>query len=173
MQGERRRLQHEVMARAQAAIKEAESEFKAIVQRLRQGGESWGRLRQEFSRAQGGLLEAVQPVAAPAPASAPRFAPGQQVFLPALGLTGEVLVINKDGRMEVQVRKVRLRVSPEEIAPAEGQADGGNGGQAGPYALPPASLPSLNLVGLRVDEALPLVDRRSTRPCCTARNGWI
>jgi DNA mismatch repair protein MutS2 len=159
VQAERRRLQHEVMARAQTAIKEAESEFKAIVQRLRQGGESWGRLRQEFSRTQAGLLAALKPVAAPAPAGASRFAPGQQVFLPALGLTGEVLESHKDGRLEVQVRNVRLRVSPEEIAPAEGQAAGGNGDQAGPYALPPASLPSLNLVGLRVDEALPLVDR--------------
>jgi len=101
------------------------------------------------------------PPAAPAPAEIPRFRPGQPVFLPALNLTGKVVATDtRDGRLEVQARNVTLRVSPEEVAPADGAAGQAiRSGTASGYHRPPAWLPSLNLVGLRVDEALPLVDR--------------
>jgi DNA mismatch repair protein MutS2 len=86
---------------------------------------------------------------------------GQNVFLPALGLTGKILATDsRDGRLEVQVRKVKIRVHPEELTP--GGAPSGEGAPAGGapvYHRPPEQLPTLNVVGLRVDEALPLVDR--------------
>jgi DNA mismatch repair protein MutS2 len=87
--------------------------------------------------------------------------PGQQVFLAALGLTGKVVAADtQDGRLEVQARNVKLRVSPEEVTPVGGEAGKAiRGGTASGYHRAPAWLPSLNLVGLRVDEALPLVDR--------------
>ena len=97
----------------------------------------------------------------PGPGEESRFLPGQQVFLPALGLTGKILAVDaRDGRLEVQARNVKLRVSPEEVTPVGGEAGKAiRRGTASGYHRPPAWLPSLNLVGLRVDEALPLVDR--------------
>jgi DNA mismatch repair protein MutS2 len=157
---ERAHLVNEAKRMALARIKEAEAEFKEIVQRLKSQAEPWGKLRQEFSRQQAQLLKDLTPGPAEAPASAPRYRIGQKVFLPALGLTGKILETDsRDGRLEVQVRNVKLRVNPEEVTRAGGEADGPTGGATGRYELPPAWLPSLNLVGLRVDEALPLVDR--------------
>ncbi len=161
LEAERTRLVNEAKSAALARIKEAEAEFKAIVRRLKSGHEPWGKLRQEFSGRQAQLLADLSPEPAPAPAAAPRFLPGQQVFLPALGLTGKVVAADiQGGRLEVQARNVNLRVSPEEVTPVGGEAGKAiRSGTASGYHRAPAWLPSLNLVGLRVDEALPLVDR--------------
>ncbi len=161
LEAERTRLANEARQAALERIKEAEAEFKAIVRRLKAGSEPWGKLRQEFSQHQARLLADLSPGPAQAPPVAPRFRTGQQVFLPALGLTGNILAIDpRDGRLEVQARNVKLRVSPEEVTPAGGAAGKAiRNGTASGYHRPPAWLPSLNLVGLRVDEALPLVDR--------------
>jgi DNA mismatch repair protein MutS2 len=162
VESERTRLETEVKQAALARIKEAEAQFKAIVQRLKTGGESWGKLRQEFSQGQAQLLQDLTPSPTLPPPAAPEFRPGQKVFLPALGLTGEILTRDsRDGRLEVQVRQVKIRVTPEEVAPT------GPDGRPKKVAttpalvcLPPRELvQSLNLIGLRVDEALPLVDR--------------
>jgi DNA mismatch repair protein MutS2 len=158
---ERTRLVNEAQQAARARIKEAEAEFKAIVRRLKQGVEPWGKLRQEFSGRQAQLLADLTPPAAPAPVEVPRFRPGQAVFLPALNLTGKVVATDtRDGRLEVQARNVTLRVSPDEVGPTDGASDQAiRSGATSAYHRPPAWFPSLNLVGLRVDEALPLVDR--------------
>ncbi|MBM4301800.1 MAG: hypothetical protein FJ121_09775 [Deltaproteobacteria bacterium] len=159
LEAERTRLVNEAKSAALARIKEAEAEFKAIVRRLNDGIEPWGKLRQEFSGRQAKLLADLTPE--PAPAPAPRFLPGQQVFLPALGLTGKVVAADiQGGRLEVQARNVNLRVSPEEVTPVGGEAGKAiKSGTASGFHRAPAWFPSLNLVGLRVDEALPLVDR--------------
>ncbi len=160
LEAERRRLKSEVKQLAQARIKEAEGEFKAILKRLEKGQESWGKLRQEFSERQAQLLKDLTPGPQAAPTAPAAYRPGEKVFLPALGLTGEVLDSHRrDGRLEVRVRQVKLRISPEEVSPV-----GAETGAAAPefrpsLVLPPERLPRLNLVGLRVDEALPLVDR--------------
>ena len=161
LEAERARLVSEAKHAALARIKEAEAEFKSIVRRLKDGQEPWGRLRQEFSQRQADLLQDLSPGPAPAPAAVPRFRPGQQVFLPALNLTGQIVAADtRDGRLEVQARNVKLRVSPDEVTPVGGEAGKAiRSGTASGYHRPPAWLPSLNLVGLRVDEALPLVDR--------------
>jgi len=160
LQTERRRLTEEVRQKALARIKEAEKDFRAIVKQLHEGGEPWGKLRVEFSQAQAQLLQDLQPAAAPETRPLPEFAPGQTVFLPALGLTGEVLGrAGKNGRLQVRVRQVKLQVAPEEAVPVA--AGGGERPASGltAYRLPEERLPRLNVVGLRVDEALPLVDR--------------
>jgi DNA mismatch repair protein MutS2 len=158
---ERRRLEEEVKREALARIKEAEGQFKEIVKRLESGGESWGRLRQEFSRRQADLLDELTPAPAIPPPPLPEYVPGQKVFLPALGLTGEILAKNdRDGRLQVQVRQVKIRVAPEEVAPAGAAARPKAGKTPALVCLPPRELvQSLNIIGLRVDEALPLVDR--------------
>jgi len=156
---ERQRLESEVKKAALARIKEAERQFKEIVQRLQNGGESWGRLRQEFSRRQAELLQELSPAPTLNPPPAPEYQPGQQVFLPALGLTGKILA--KDSRgLEVQVRQVKIRVSPEEVTPTGAEGRPQKAGAPSLVCLPPRELvQSLNVIGLRVDEALPLVDR--------------
>jgi DNA mismatch repair protein MutS2 len=161
LETEQARITGEIRRQALARIKEAEGEFKEILKRLQAAREPWGRLRQEFSQLQARLLEDLTPAPAIAPPPAPEYRVGQKVFLPALGLTGKVLATDRrDGRLEVQVRKVKIRVHPQELTP--GGAAGGEGapgGGAPVYHRPPEQLPCLNLVGLRVDEALPLVDR--------------
>ncbi|MDD2902939.1 MAG: endonuclease MutS2 [Syntrophales bacterium] len=158
---EQERWRQEAQAQAQERINRAEAEFKKIVKRLKEGQESWGRLRQEFSAQQAKLLQDLTPKARPAKTEIPEYGVGQKVFLPALGLSGRVLAAaGRDGRLEVQVRKVKLRVQPEEITPLTGGVEGpARGSVSRSRHLPPEWLPSLNVVGLRVDEALPLVDR--------------
>jgi DNA mismatch repair protein MutS2 len=161
LKAEQERWRQEAQAQAQERIRRAEAEFKEIVRRLKEGQESWGRLRQEFSAQQAQLLQDLTPKPRPAKTEVPEYAPGQKVFLPALGLSGKILAAaGRDGRLEVQVRKVKLRVQPEEITILTGEVEVAAGGvvSRGRH-LPPEWLPSLNVVGLRVDEALPLVDR--------------
>jgi DNA mismatch repair protein MutS2 len=158
---ERERWRQEAQKQARERIRRAEAEFKEIVRRLQEGRESWGRLRQEFSGEQAKLLQDLTPQPLAQKAEVPEYAVGQKVFLPALGLDGRILSApGRDGRLEVQVRKVKLRVLPEEITPSAGEGDAAAaGGVSYGRVLPPEWLPSLNVVGLRVDEALPLVDR--------------
>jgi len=161
LKDEQDRFRQEAQKQAQERIRQAEAEFKEIVKRLKEGRESWGRLRQEFSAQQAQLLQDLTPKPLAAQTEVPAYGPGQKVFLPALGLSGQVLAAaGRDGRLEVQVRKVRLRVLPEEMTPVNGGAKrAAEGSVSHGRHLPPEWLPSLNLVGLRVDEALPLVDR--------------
>jgi DNA mismatch repair protein MutS2 len=161
LEAEKARVAGEVRQAALARIKEAEEEFREILKKLQEARQPWGRLRQEFSQLQARLLRDLTPGPAVTPAPAPEYRVGQQVFLPALGLTGKVLATDtRDGRLEVQVRKVKIRVHPEELttAAAEGGGPAAPGG-APVYHPAPEQLPRLNVVGLRVDEALPLVDR--------------
>jgi DNA mismatch repair protein MutS2 len=161
LEAQRHRLETAVKQEALAAIKAAEAQFKDIVKRLQRGGESWGKLRQEFSQRQADLLQSLTPSSALPPVEKPSYQPGQKIFLPALGLTGEILATaTRDGRLEVQVRQVKIRVNPEEVAPAGAQGRPGKAAAPALVCLPPREhVQSLNLVGLRVDEALPLVDR--------------
>jgi len=157
---ERQQLRGEALKQAQAAIRKAEAEFKGILDRLRCQEESWGRLRQELSVRAKELVKSLEPGPPPAGGDAAEFAPGQPVFLPALGLTGEVLAAPvKDGKLTVQVRKVKLRVSPEEVAPLTGTSGPEPETRPAGFYPAPRCLPTLNIIGLRVDEALPLVDR--------------
>ena len=160
LEDERRRLVSQLKDAALERIKQAEGEFKGILKRLRQGGEPWGKLRQEFSQLQAKLLQDLTPDSPLMPTEPPQFREGQKVFLPALGLTGEILEISpKDGRLKVQVRQVKLTIRPEEVTPGAEPGAAGRGRMAPTYHVPPEHLSSLNVVGLRVDEALPLVDR--------------
>jgi len=154
----RRRLAEELRAEAQARIRRAEAEFKEILARLREKKESWGRLRQELSARGRELLADLTPPEVSPPETV-SYTVGQRVFLPALNLTGEVVgPAGKDGRFTVRVRQVKLKVRPEEMTPAAGEPGREVRGPAA-YHAAPGHLPSLNIVGLRVEEALPLVDR--------------
>ena len=157
---ERQRLLGEARQQAQASIRAAEGEFKSILEKLRRKEESWGKLRKELSARAKELVKNLEPEPPRPVLEIPVLEPGQKVFLPALGLTGEVLSEpSRDGRLEVRVRKVKLKVSPEEVAPVAGPSKRGIKGPHTAYYPAAEHLPTLNVVGLRVDEALPLVDR--------------
>jgi DNA mismatch repair protein MutS2 len=156
---ERERFLTEEVQEARARIRAAEGEFKEILGKLQHGEESWGRLRQELSARESRLLENLTPPAPPPPPDLPEYTPGQRIFLPALGLPGVVLAVDKNGRLTVRVRQVKLRARPEEVTPLAGGGEAPKPAATFSYDRSPGLLPSLNLVGLRVEEALPLVDR--------------
>jgi len=159
-QAQRERQAEDFQRQARAAIKAAESEFKTILRRLESGRESWGKVRQEFSRRQAALLEQLSPAPTSPAEPAPAPEPGQQVFLPALNLTGEVLTEpGRDGRLTVQVRQVKLKVAPEEVSIISTETEKPRTGGGFTFVPAPERPPTLNVVGLRVEEALPLVDR--------------
>jgi DNA mismatch repair protein MutS2 len=157
---ERQRLLSEARQQANASIRAAETEFRGILEKLRRKEDSWGKLRKDLSDRARELVRNLEPETAPAPGEPPVFAPGQQVFLPALGLTGEVLqALNREGKLAVRVRKVKLKVRPEEVTLVAGDVKKIVTEPPGGFFPASEHLPSLNVVGLRVDEALPLVDR--------------
>jgi DNA mismatch repair protein MutS2 len=156
---ERERFLTEEVRQVRDRIRQADEEFKEILEKLERQEESWGRLRQELSTREAEILDDLTPPAPVPETDHPEYTPGQRIFLPALGLPGEVLAVDKNGRLTVQARQVKLRARVEEVTPLSG----GGAPEAHPggvsYHRPPDQLPSVNLVGLRVEEALPLVDR--------------
>jgi len=73
---------------------------------------------------------------------------------------------DKEGRQEVQVGAVKLRLTPQDMQATKGNAEEGRifrGRAKGGVSMAEESQtwqsPTLNIIGLRVDEALPLVDR--------------
>ena len=156
---ERERFLKEETRRVRDRIRQAEGEFREILGKLQHGENSWGRLRQELSAREAEILADLTPPAPQPEAEMPEYAPGQRIFLPALGLPGEVLEVEKNGRLTVRARQVRLKTRPEEVTPLAGRGEPEAPAGGVSYRLPPKQLPSVNLVGLRVDEALPLVDR--------------
>ncbi len=157
---ERRTMQQDLEKRARELIHQAEGEFRTILRRLQRQEAPWGALRQELSARAQRLLNELSPAAGQGEPPTLLCTPGMQVFLPALNLTGEVISgPDRDGRLLVRVRKVRLRVRPEEVTCATAVPSSAETWTVPSYQALSASSPSLNLVGLRVEEALPLVDR--------------
>ncbi len=166
VEAERRRLLEEERREITAAIQKAEREFKEILQRLENRQDSWGRLRQEFSAGQRRLKLLVSPQASePTPEFQPQ--PGQNVWVVPLGQKGVVASEpDRDGRVAVSLGAATIRVARQDLQPTAPPAKEGrvyrSRARGGTVVVPQASTwqsPSLNIIGLRVDEALPLVDR--------------
>ncbi len=167
MDQERRRLLEEGRRDIALAIQKAEREFKEILRRLESREDSWGKLRQEFSAGQRRLKLLVKP---PAVAPAEEFQPqvGQKVWVVPLGQTGVVVAeADRDGRVAVRLGAATIRLPRQDVQPAPAarrqdapiyRSRGGRGQVAAAQASPWQS-PSLSIIGLRVEEALPLVDR--------------
>ena len=164
---ERYRVLEEERREVTAAIQKAEREFKEILKRLENRQDSWGRLRQEFSAGQHRLQLLVNP---PKPETLPqefRPEPGQKVWLAALGQKGVVVSgPDKEGRQEVLVGAVKIRLAPHEMRATSGSLEDGRvfrgsarGGVRVAEEAPTWQSPSLNIIGLRVEEAMPLVDK--------------
>ena len=127
------------------------------------------------------LAEALRPEtageAAPAPAEREEgLAPGDRVRVASLGREGELVSIDAEaGQAEVAFGALKLRVPLEGLTrlggrPRPGAAKGWDGGQAAPRRERPSvtidaegrkvePAREVNVIGLRVDEALPVVDK--------------
>lgn len=164
---ERQRLLEEERREITAAIQKAEREFKEILQRLESRQDSWGRLRQEFSAGQRRLQLLVSPpksAGEPAPPWQPQ--PGQRVWVVPLGQKGVVTAAaDKDGRVEVRLGAASIRVASQDLQPTPPVKEArlyrsrSRGGSAAAPETSAWQSPSLNIIGLRVAEALPLIDR--------------
>lgn len=166
LEQERRQLLDEGRQAMVKAIRQAENEFKDILTRLEDRQDSWGRLRQEFTTKQRQLHQRLVPKATAVDRQELSLALGQKVFLPALGQTGVVASSpDKEGRLEILVGAVKIRLSSDEIKEVRAGDELGRiyrGRWHGGVELPetaPWQSSSLNIIGLRVEEALPLVDR--------------
>jgi DNA mismatch repair protein MutS2 len=84
---------------------------------------------------------------------------GSRVRVATLGLVGEVVAVHGEADLEIAVSGKRLRVPRSEVEAVAGQAPQSRSfGHAS--AAPKGGVPAeLNLVGLRVEEALPKVDK--------------
>ncbi len=121
---------------------------------------------------------------------------GQRVRVKTLGVIGEVMALPEGGAAEVAVSGKRLRVAPRELVALSGGSGSRSAGSSTPPprgrravasgGLAPATAPRLrgggvsinaraqapaeiNLVGLRVDEALPRVDKLLDEATVTGR----
>lgn len=166
LEDERRRLRQEDRQAVAQVIRDAEQEFKQILQRLESGRQSWGPLRQEFSRQQDRLHQffANPPDSSAVPASP--LQTGQEVFLSSLGRAGVVMSgPDNEGRLEVLVGNVKLRSPQQDLKPTGPEAKTGRVFRSCPDRTVKISEASemasstLNIIGLRVEDALPLVDR--------------
>jgi DNA mismatch repair protein MutS2 len=164
---ERRQVLEEERREITAAIIKAEQEFKEILRRLENRQDSWGRLRQEFSAGQRRLQLLVTPPEKTKPVKEFQPEPGDKVWIIPLGQRGVVLSgPDKEGRREVQVGAVKLRLTPQDMQAAAGTSDkarvfrgSAKGGVSTAEESSAWQSPTLNIIGLRVEEALPLVDR--------------
>ncbi len=166
LEQERARAREEDRRAIAASIRRAEAKFKDIFRRLEKQEESWGSLRQEFSQTQQALWQQLPsgPPSEDSPAS--HLIPGQRVFLANLGREAVVTAPpDKDGKVEVLVGTMKIRLLSRDIHPSGHGPGTGLAARSGPggtsVSLPicPMASTSLNIIGLRVDEALPLVDR--------------
>jgi len=166
LEAERRQQQEHDRKAIMGSIRQAERQFKDIFRRLEHREESWGRLRQEFSRVQGDLEGRLPPEPQGEAPPGPQAVPGQRVFLANLGRHAVVTAgPDRDGRVEVLVGTVKVRLPAQDLKPAASRGQAGPAARSGPQgtsvSLPscPMASTSLNIIGLRVAEALPLVDR--------------
>jgi DNA mismatch repair protein MutS2 len=159
--------------RTEEAARKAADAIREAVQRVETTRRS---ATAEGTRARGEAIEAIREAAAealrgpgldlPAEAEAPELplAVGARVRLKSLAVTGEVTALHEHGGVEVAVSGKRLRVPRNELVALQ------SGSRKA--TLPNVSTPKrvktggeatgsceVNLVGLRVDEALPRVDK--------------
>jgi DNA mismatch repair protein MutS2 len=167
----------EARERAEALISEAETELKAAIARFQEQGSSGGTEgRRKVQKIRTGLRAALE-------AETPRghglltgSAAGRLVRLRGAGGTGVILEVKEEGRRaEVQVGPKRVEVDAEaiELLPVQGGRGKSVAGGNGVRVLRDETegwQDRLNLVGLRVEDALPLLDKAIDRALLDGRS---
>ncbi len=185
--GEVERFARELRRRGEEAARKAADAIHQAVQRvetsrrsaLRAGSEARGEALAAIRQAQDEVLQApdvAAVVAAPASTSVgPPLTVGVRARVRSLGLVGDVLALGADGEVELAVSGKRLRVPASELvvlaAASHGQGAtqrvaGRSPSRAVAHGVPQASATQVvdfpvevHVIGRRVDEALPLVDK--------------
>jgi DNA mismatch repair protein MutS2 len=159
-----RRRGEEMEAKAEAAIAAAVARLEAA----ERAGRAAPRLRSEAVKAvRAARAEVLEDPALAIPAAEPQredvpLRVGGRAKWRTLGIVGEVLAFHDDGEVELAASGKRVRVPRSELVAVGAAARGTSVAVAVPPPPPPAkeSVPAeINLIGMTVDEALPLVDK--------------
>jgi DNA mismatch repair protein MutS2 len=176
--GERKRVEVEAFARelrrrGEEAARKASEAIRAAVQRveatrrsaLNEGARARGEALQQIQTAQQDLLRDIAPPEAEAQAPLGPLAVGSRVRVRSLGVIGEVMSL-AGVEVELAVGGKRLRVPCAEVVVLRGAKPPVDRGQPGAGVAAPwrtgdgaPMAAEINVVGLTVDEALPLVDK--------------
>ena len=143
----------EMVRKGEREIAELQESIKSgKMKRAQEVRETMQRIKSEITEALGTPLE--KRVAAPGV--------GSRVKVRNLGREGTVKAVAERGPVEVRVGNVTVRVDPEDLILLSEAADQKSSSKNGRIAvdIPPASPRwQVNVIGLRVDDALPIVDK--------------
>lgn len=156
----------ELREQGEGLLAEAEKELRSAIARLQKAGmrEAMG-TRKKIRKIREEVGSALEPQAQPEDKGVKPYEEGQLVRLRGLGSRGTLLKIKDQGRRaEVQMGPKRVEVDMEalELLPVEVGADTTKTGINGIRVFreePETSQQRLHLVGLRVEEALPILDK--------------
>lgn len=160
-----RRRGDESVRKAAEAIHEAVKRVEESRRSASKAGDSArGEALQAIRQAQEEILHDPSVAAAAAPqAAALPLAVGARVRVRGLSLVGEIVALGAHGEAELAVAGKRMRLPQADLTVVAGPAGGGS--RKAPRAVSAPARPEgmgaleVKLVGLRVDEALPLLDK--------------
>jgi DNA mismatch repair protein MutS2 len=167
----------EARERAEFLLGEAEKELKAAVAHFQEQGSSGAtEARSKAQKTRTGLRSALEAEAPQGHGFLTSSAVGRLVRLRGVEGTGVILELKDEGRRaEVQVGPKRVEVDAEtiELLPVQGDRGKSVAGGNGVRVLrdePEGWQGRLNLVGLRVEDALPLLDKAIDRALLDGRS---
>lgn len=169
MQKRRENILKNFEARSRALVREAENRLRAIIKEHRRGirqAPDAGNKPETLQKLQSVKQELYRNFPAVPPGHVPveSLQPGQKVKVIRLNKTGSVASVDAAARRaEIKIGAVRIKAGFRELASA-----GHDAPQAKPPAQPRVSMPqqsglnhdsSVNVIGMRVAEAIPLIDK--------------
>jgi len=156
----------EARQQAEHLITEAEKELKdAVIRFQEQGSSGAAAARRRVQKVKATLKTALEPEARGRDAALARSAEGRLVKLRGAGGTGILVEVKDEGRraaVQLGPKRVEVDASALELLPAQQERGPMGAGGNGVRVLRDETggwQDRLNLVGLRVDEALPLLDK--------------
>jgi DNA mismatch repair protein MutS2 len=167
----------EARERAESILAEAEKELKAAIARFQEQGSAGApEARRRVEKVTTSLRSALQAQTPPGHGLLSSSAAGRLVRLRGTGGTGVILEVKDDGRRaEVQVGPKRVEMDARDIELLPVQESRGMSGAGGNGVRvfrdeAESRQDRLNLVGLRVEDALPLLDKAIDRALLDGRS---
>jgi DNA mismatch repair protein MutS2 len=163
LEGQKRTVLEKAARRGEERVKAAERSLKSLLEEARQGSAA----PPERARLAGELHQVRQDVATLKPESprkgrAPReVRPGEILRIPALGAEGEVVrVVGAEVELTIAGKKLRRPLNElEQPSPRRFAAKRKSGGAVKSHIEREGFQPRLMLVGMRLDDAIPLLER--------------
>lgn len=153
---------------AEAAISQAREELAGAINLLKSKQEGvQSQVTETYTRVSERLMQKFAGEGDSAvPAAAAEVRPGQWAYHRKLQQTGRVQAVDAAaGRVQLQMGNVKTWAAREEVQPAEapGQNRGASISTPAAWKIGPAPGRELNVIGYRVEEALPLIDKTIDR----------